>query len=146
MAVNKLVKRRGKRAGPTHRLWVTLAQPTYEALRDQSVKLGYSIGALTRLTIDRAVAAGLLNAEKPSETGAVIIGVTQSEQYYRLSEKLLRLQEDHIKILQDRIALKDQMLAQMQQGLEEYAETITQQAKEIEWKETKARLTKRLES
>ena len=56
------------------------------------------------------------------------------------------MQEDHIKILQDRIALKDQMLAQMQQGLEEYAETITQQAKEIEWKETQARLTKRLES
>ena len=42
------------------------------------------------------------------------------------------LQESYSEILKDRLDLKEQMIAQMQQGLEEYAETITQQARDIE--------------
>ena len=126
------IKRRGKRVGPKHRMWITLALPTVEALRTQSEKIGYSVSALAQQVIDRGVAAGLLYADTPSPQGEDVVRVTQAEHYYQLSEELVRLQEDHIKILQDRVDLKEQMIAHMQQGLEDYAETITQQARDID--------------
>ena len=151
--MNTVVKRRGKREGPTHRLWVTMAKTSFDALHEESEKLGLSIGALARQLIDRGVLAGLLYADTPSPQGADVVRVTQDERYrqlqdeqVRLLERIVQQGEEQIKLLHDRLDLKDQRIAQMQHGLEDYAETIMRQAKEIEWKETQARLTKRLES
>ena len=66
--MDTLVKRRGPRVGPTHRVYVTLAQPTFEALRAQSAMVGYSVSALAQKVIDRGVAAGLLDAGHPKPT------------------------------------------------------------------------------
>ena len=130
------IKRRGKRVGPKHRMWITLALPTVEALRTQSEKLGYSVSALAQQVIDRGVAAGLLDADVPSPKGADVVRVTKAEHFYkemcRLHEKTHEIVDFRIQLLKDRLDLKEQMIAQMQQGLEEYAETITQQARDIE--------------
>ena len=130
--VEKSVKRRGKRVGPKHRMWITMAQPSIEALRAQSEKLGYSVSALAQLVIDRGVVAGLLYADTPSPQGAAVVSVTLMEKYVQLSEKLRRSDAERIEGLIEHLDLKEQRIAQMQRVLEEYAETITQQAREIQ--------------
>ena len=126
------IKRRGDRPGPTHRITVSFTQSTFEALRDQSAKSGYSIAGEARQVIDRGVAAGLLYADTPSPQGGVVVRGALLEQYYLLVEELQRAHEERIKGLTEHLAIKDRLIAQMQQGLEEYAETITQQARDIE--------------
>ena len=129
------IKRRGKRVGPKQRIYVTLALPTIEALRAQGEKLGYSVSALAEQVIDRGVAAGLLYAENPSPHGAAVVSATLAGQYTRLAEQLFRSYKVQLKILHGDLDLKDQLIAQMQRGLEEYAETITQQARDIQFYE-----------
>ena len=123
------IKRRVTRVGPKHRLWITLEQDTFEALQASGEKEGFSISALAQRVIIRGVAAGLINDLSPTST----------EEYYRLTEERCRLCEElcqsykeQIEIGKDRLDLKDQRIAQMQQGLEDYAETIAQQARDIE--------------
>ena len=136
------IKRRGKRVGPKHRIYITLALPTFEALRAEGEKLGYSVSALAQRVIDRGVAAGLLYGDTPSPKGENVVRVTKAERFDQLNKELDRLHDEHTKLLKGRIEilhdcldLKEQMIAQMQQGLEEYAETITQQARDIDGSE-----------
>ena len=121
------IKKRGNRQGPTHRITISFTQSTYEALCDQSEKLGYSLAEIARRVIDRGVVAD-------------VVRVTQAEDRERLYEKLCRLHEKQTKILQDRLALKEQLIAQMERGLEMNAEIITEQARSIEFYE-QARVT-----
>ena len=62
------------------------------------------------------------------------------EQYYQLVEELQRSHEKRIEGLTEHLAIKDRLIAQMQRGLEEYSETITQQARDIQFYE-QARVT-----
>ena len=62
------------------------------------------------------------------------------ERRRQLSEKLHRSNEKRIEGLIEHLDLKEQLIAQMQKGLEDYAETITQQATDIEGYENALRL------
>ena len=129
------IKRRGDRPGPTHRITMSFTQSTYEALRDQSTKSGYSIAGVARQVIDRGVAAGLLDADTPSPQGAVVVRGALLEQYYQLLKELQRSHEKRIEGLTEHLAIKDRLIAQMHRGLDDYTETITQQTRDIQFYE-----------
>lgn len=136
------VKRRGPRVGPKHRIYITLALPTVEALRAQSEKIGYSVSALAEQVIDRGVAAGLLYADVPSQKGADVVRVTKDGHYrqlqaeqVRLLERIVQQKEEQIEILHDRLDLNVQMISHLHRGLDDYTETITQQARDIQFYE-----------
>ena len=136
------IERRGNRQGPTHRITMSFTQSTYEALRAQSEKLGYSIAGIARQVIDRGVAAGLLSADTPSTQGAAVVRVTQDERYrqlqdeqVRLLERIVQQKDEQIEILHDRLDLNVQMVSHLHRGLDDYTEIITQQARDIEFYE-----------
>ena len=131
----KSIKRRGKRVGPKHRIYITLALPTVEALRAEGEKLGYSISALAQRVIDRGVAAGLLYGDTPSTQGAVVVSTTLMEEYIQLSETLRRLDKERIEGLHEHLKINDQMISHLQQGLDDYTEIITEQARTIQFYE-----------
>ena len=134
------IKRRGKRVGPKHRIYITLALPTVEALRAQGEKLGYSVSALAQQVIDRGVAAGLLYADTPSPKGAAVVSATQDEHYrqlqaeqVRLLERIVQQKDEQIEILHDRLDLNVQMISHLHRGLDDYTEIITEQARDIQF-------------
>ena len=131
--MEKSIKRRGKRGGPTHKLWITMKKPSFEMLEAQSEKLGYSISFLAQQVIDRGLAAGLGVADTPSPNGADVVRVTQMEHYFQLVEELQRVHKERIEGLIEHLDLKDQLIAQMQRGLELYTETITDQARDLQF-------------
>ena len=136
MAMNKVVKRRGKREGPTSRIWVTFTQATYEALSKRSKKIGYTLGALTRQTIDRAVACGLLLDDLPSLRGEDVVSADLMEQYVELATKTRRSDGERIRLLTEALDLKQQLIELMEQRTEKYKETTLRQAVEIAIYET----------
>ena len=127
------IKRRGDRPGPTHRITMSFTQSTYEALRDQSAKSGYSIAGVARRVIDRGVAAGLLDANDPNVQGAVVVRGALLEQYYQLVDDLQRSHEKRIEGLTEQLAIKDRLIAQMKRGLDDYTEIITEQAADLQF-------------
>ena len=129
------IKRRGDRPGTTRRITMSFTQSTYEALRDQSAKSGYSIAGVARRVIDRGVAAGLLDADTPSPQGAVVVRGALLEQYYQLIAELQRSHEKRIEGLTEHLAIKDRLIAQMHRGLDDYTEIITEQARDIQFYE-----------
>ena len=129
------IKRRGDRPGTTRRITMSFTQSTYEALRDQSAKSGYSIAGVARRVIDRGVAAGLLDADTPSPQGAVVVRGALLEQYYQLVAELQRSHEKRIEGLTEHLAIKDRLIAQMHRGLDDYTEIITEQARDIQFYE-----------
>ena len=125
------IKKRVKRAGPTHRVYVTLTLPTVEALRAEGAKRGYSISALVQQVIERGMAAGLLYAETPSSKVEDLVKLYQSERLAEVYEELRLAMQENIDLSLKEIALQGDLIAQKQQGLEMYAETITDQAQTI---------------
>ena len=126
------VKQRGPRVGPTHRVYVTLALPTVEALRAEGEKRGYSLSALAQQMIDRAMAAGLLYAETPSSKVEDLVKMYQSESLVQVHEELRLAMQENIDLLLKKIDIYERRNGQMQQRFKEYAETITKQARDIQ--------------
>ena len=125
-------KRRGEQQqGPTHRITMTFPENLFKALSELSDKRGYSISAIARQTIDRAVGAGLLDTDTPSQKGAAVIQVTQFEQYAEFAEGLNRLHEDQLENIRGHLKLRDKLLFDMQQRLKEYKTLIEEQARDI---------------
>ena len=118
----------------THRMSMSLSQTAYTALRNQSAKeKGYSIAGVARRLVDRALAAGLLYAETPSSKVEDLVKMYQSESVVQVYEELLLVMQENIDLLLKKDALKDHLIAQKQQGLEMYAETITEQARDLQF-------------
>ena len=130
--MEKSIKRRGKRGGPTHKLWITMKKPSFEMLEAQSEKLGYSISFLAQQIIDRGLAAGLGVADTPSPQGEDVVRVTQAERHDQLTKELDRLHEEHTKLLKGRIDLLEEWVADLRLERAVHAEIIEQQARDIE--------------
>ena len=135
MEMNKVVKR-GKRSEATRRIWVTFEESVYEALSKRSKDLGYTIGALTRLTLDRAVAAGFLSAENPSLRGTSVVSAALAEEYVGLTTGIRQEDRDRIRLLTEVVELQQQVIDQMQQRIDSHKETILRQAVELAIYET----------
>ena len=96
----------------TARISITFKQTAYAALRDQSKKeKGYSIAGVTRRLVDRALAAGLLDANDHNEQGAIVVRAALLEQYYKLIDELQRAHDKQVEGLQERLDIKDLLFA-----------------------------------
>ena len=111
------IKRRVRRIGAKHRLWITLEQDTFEALQARGEKLGYSISALAQRVINRGVAAGLIDDASPTTT----------EEYYLLSDDLYRTMKELPKLLSASVDLREHMVASLNQVVIRQVEQIAQQ-------------------
>ena len=130
--MEKSIKRRGKRGGPTHKLWITMKKTSFEMLEAQGEKLGYSISFLAQQVIDRGLAAGLLYADTPSPQGEDVVRVTQAERHDQLTKELDRLHEEHTKLLKGRIDLLEEWVSDLRLERAVHAEIIEKQARDIE--------------
>ena len=130
--INEAVKRRGKRSEATHRIWVTFTKGTFEALSKQSKALGYAIGALTRIVIDRAVVCGLLTDDLPSLRGEDVVSAALAQELVDLSKE----DGERIRLLTEVVDLQQRLLDQMQQQTDTFKTTILRQAVEISIYET----------
>ena len=131
MARSKVVKRRGKRSASTRRIWVTFSLPVYEELAKRSKATGYTIGAVTRLTIDRAVACGLLTDDLPSLRGEDVVSADLMERYVEIATETRRLDRESIRLLTDALDLKQRTIELMEKQIDIYKDTALQQAVEI---------------
>ena len=113
----KSIKRRVRRIGAKHRLWITLEQDTFETLQARGEKLGYSISALAQRVINRGVAAGLIDDASPTTT----------EEYYLLSDDLYRTMKKLPKLLSASVDLREHMVASLNQVVMRQVEQIAQQ-------------------
>ena len=129
------IKRPVDQPGTTRRISMSFTESTYEALRDQSAKSGYSIAGVARQLIDRAVAAGLLSAETPSSKVEDLVKMYRFERLVETYEELRLEMQLNIDLLLRKIDIYERRNGQMQQKFEEYAETITEQARDIQFYE-----------
>ena len=111
---------------------MSFTKSTYEALRRESEKHGYSIAEITRRVIDRGVGAGLLHSETPHKKGTAVVRLTHFREYADMAQETIRLNRAQIKILDDRLKVALKFTDQQQRLLEEYSELITEQARDIE--------------
>ena len=110
---------------------MTLPKNLFQVLSEVSTKRGYSISAIARQALDRAVGAGLLDADTPHKKGTVVVRLTHFEEYADIAQETIRLDREQIKILDGRLTLALKFTDQQQHLLEEYSELITEQARDI---------------
>ena len=136
MARSKVTKRRrGKRAGPTRRIGITFNAAAFDMLSEQSKATGYTIAAVARLTMDRALALGLLHSSTPPSKAEDLVKLYQKETLEQVHEELRLAMQENIDLLLKRIDIYERRDDQKQQMLDESAEIITDQARDIQFYE-----------
>ena len=134
--VKKVAMKRGKRSESSHRIWVTFSDHVYSALLKRSKELGYTVGALTRRTIDRAVVCGLLDDDLPSLRGADVVSKPLVDEYVQVTQNNQRGDAERIRLLTKLVDLQQRRLDQLQQQVDNHGEVILRQAVEIAIYET----------
>ena len=115
-----------KARGESRRITMTFTKETYEALRDQSEKLGYSIAEIARRVVDQGALAE-------------VVRVTQHEHREQLHANINQLHEKCIKLLRDRADNMHGWIAELrldrtaqEELIKQQGELIKQQAEDIE--------------
>ena len=124
-----------KARGESRRITISFTPITYEALRDQSERLGYSIAEIARRVIDRGVLGEVVSA-------------TQAETKEELYGKLCRLHERRAKGLLEDIAIRDEDIAIRDQLIATQHEELCKQSTELygpykgdqAWRDEQARI------
>ena len=138
METDKVVKRRGKRSEETHRIWVTFTREVFDTLSNRSKALGYTIGRVTRLTMDRAIACGLLTDDLPSLRGKDAVSKGLVDEYMRITKGAMQEDRERIGFLTQTVNLQQQRIDQMQEQIDIHKESIMEQAVLIGLYETNA--------
>ena len=113
--MKKKAKRlRGKRTGPTARLYVTMPKPHYDMLRTQGEKLGITTSALARQAIARGLQDGLGDDTSPTPY-----------------ETLLQTYMDQQDTWETSSDLADQKNDELLEAFMNHTKTIVKQAKEL---------------
>ena len=114
------IKKRGNRQGASHRVSMSFEKSTYEALRRESEKHGYSIAEITRQVIDRSIVYGLLSDEKKPLPDAALDRNAEMQHYTLLASKKEKL----IKVLRETIAVQSGHLDELNKQIKVLRATI----------------------
>ena len=115
-----------KARGASRRITISFTPTTYEALRKESEKLGYSVAEIARRVVDQG-------------TIAEVVRATQHEHREQLHAKINQLHEKYIKLLRDRAENMHGWIAELrldrtaqEKLIKQQGELIKQQAEDIE--------------